>query len=62
MILRVFLAFLIGAGWPIRSGWVVATIFSQGTALIPYIALSMILKDEEEVRDDDDPLIRFKSD
>ncbi|MEM1117729.1 MAG: PspC domain-containing protein [Bacteroidota bacterium] len=46
----------------VRIGWVVATIFSQGTALIPYAVLSMILKNEEDLRDDDDPIIRFRDD
>ena len=45
----------------VRIGWVVATIFSQGTALIPYFVLSMILSNEEDI-DDDDPVIRVTGD
>lgn len=43
----------------VRIGWVVATIFSQGTAIIPYVILSMILSNEVE---DDDPVIHITGD
>lgn len=43
----------------VRIGWVVATIFSQGGAIVPYIILSMVLGNEEEApEEDDDPIIR----
>lgn len=42
----------------VRIGWVLATIFSQGGAIIPYIILSMITGSETEADDDDDPIIR----
>lgn len=45
----------------VRIAWVVATIFSQGAALIPYIALSLILPDAAE-DDEDDPVIRVSRD
>ncbi len=46
----------------VRIGWVVATIFSQGVALIPYIVLSMILPNEADLDDDDDPIVRISDD
>lgn len=46
----------------VRIGWVVATIFSQGGALIPYIILSMILPKDEDLVDEDDPFIRVSED
>ena len=50
----------------VRIGWVVATIFSQGGAIIPYIILSMVTGNEEDGSarrprdddDDDDPVVR----
>ncbi len=46
----------------VRIGWVIATIFSQGTALVPYIILSMILPEEEDLEDDDDPFVHVTDD
>ncbi|MEM0961532.1 MAG: PspC domain-containing protein [Bacteroidota bacterium] len=45
----------------VRIGWVIATIFSQGGALIPYIILSFVLNDEDE-GPGEDPIIRLTSD
>ncbi len=42
----------------VRIGWVLATIFTQGGALVPYIILSMIVGNEDDARPDDDPVIR----
>ena len=36
-----------------RIAWVVATIFTQGGAIIPYIILSVVLDNEEDLEDDD---------
>jgi len=44
----------------LRIAWVVAAIFTQGGALIPYIILSMVLDNEEDL--DDDPLITISDD
>ena len=41
----------------VRIGWVVAAIFSQGGAILPYILLSMILPREADL-DPDDPVVR----
>ncbi|MDT7857677.1 PspC domain-containing protein [Rubrivirga sp. S365] len=48
----------------VRIGWVVAAIFSQGAAILPYILLSMILPDEESLGrgGDDDPVVRVTGD
>ena len=47
----------------VRIGWVVAAIFSQGGAIVPYILLSMILPNEEDLgRGDDDPVVRVTGD
>ena len=43
----------------VRIGWVVATIFSQGAALLPYFLLSMILPDQADL---DDPVLRVTDD
>ena len=40
----------------VRIGWVLATLFTQGGAIVPYIILSMITGNEEDA--DDDPVIR----
>ena len=42
----------------VRIGWVLATIFTQGGAIVPYIILSMITGSEDEDPADDDPVIR----
>lgn len=41
----------------VRIGWLVAAIFSQGGAIIPYIILSFVLNDDDG--EDDDPVIRI---
>ena len=49
----------------VRIGWVVATIFSNGGAIVPYVLLSMILPDEERAGRGgrgDDPVVRVTSD
>ena len=47
----------------VRIGWVLAAIFSQGGALIPYIILSMILNnDETGGGNDDDPVVLVTGD
>ena len=38
----------------VRIAWVVAAVFTQGAALVPYIVLSMVVGNEEP---DDDPVI-----
>ena len=40
----------------VRIGWVVATIFTQGAAILPYVLLSMILSNGED--DGGDPVVR----
>lgn len=40
----------------VRIGWLVAAIFSQGAAIIPYIILSFVLNDDDG-DDDDDPIV-----
>ena len=45
----------------VRIGWVVAAIFSQGGAILPYILLSMILPREEDLGRDD-PVVRVTND
>ncbi len=42
----------------VRIGWVLATIFSQGGAIVPYIILSMITGNEEGGGSDEDPFVR----
>ena len=47
----------------VRIAWVVATIFSGGNALIPYIILSFVLpKDETPSDRSDDPFVRISDD
>ena len=46
----------------VRIGWVVAAIFSQGGAIVPYVLLSMILPREEDLERDDDPVVRVTGD
>ena len=43
----------------VRIGWVVATIFSQGGAIVPYLILSAILSYDDG---DDDPVVRVTGD
>ncbi len=43
----------------VRIAWVVAMVFTQGAALVPYIVLSMVVGNEEP---DDDPMIRVSDD
>lgn len=45
----------------VRIGWVVATVFSQGAALLVYFLLSMLLSNDEGL-DDDDPVVRITGD
>jgi len=40
-----------------RVAWVLATIFSNGAALIPYIILSIVLGNDEGGDEDDDPFV-----
>ena len=44
----------------VRIAWVVATIFTQGAAILPYVLLSMILSNGEH--DGDDPAVRVRGD
>ena len=49
----------------VRIGWVVATIFSNGGAIVPYVLLSMILPNEERAGRggrDDEPVVRVTGD
>ena len=46
----------------VRIAWVVAAIFTQGGAIVPYVLLSMILPKEDDLRRDDDPVIRVTGD
>ena len=45
----------------VRIAWVVAAIFTQGGAVLPYVLLSMILPKEDDL-DRDDPVIRVRRD
>ena len=43
----------------VRIGWVVAAIFTNFAAVIPYVILTAVLKNEEDLEDDDDdPIFR----
>lgn len=44
----------------VRIAWVVATIFTNGGAILPYILLSLILSADDD--DGDDPVVRVKAD
>ncbi len=47
----------------VRIGWVIAAIFSNGAAILPYLILTAVLKDEEpDADDDDDPFLRVTDD
>lgn len=45
----------------VRIGWVVAAIFTNFAAVIPYLILTAVLKNEEDL-EDDDPLLRITDD
>ena len=40
----------------VRIAWVVAAVFTQGAAIVPYIVLSMVVGNDEP--SDDDPIVR----
>ena len=42
----------------VRIGWVIATIVSNGGAIVPYLILSAVLGNDDG-KDEDDPVIRF---
>ncbi|WP_420454462.1 PspC domain-containing protein [Rubrivirga sp.] len=48
----------------VRIGWVIAAIFSNGAAILPYLILTAVLKDEDDdaLDDDDDPLLTVTDD
>ncbi|WP_245838636.1 PspC domain-containing protein [Rubrivirga marina] len=46
----------------VRIGWVVAAIFTNFAAVIPYLILTAVLKNEEDLEDDDDPILRITDD
>ena len=47
----------------VRIAWVIAAIFTQGGAIIPYLILTAVLKDEDkDVFSDDDPFLRITDD
>ena len=46
----------------VRIGWVVAAIFTNFAAVIPYLILTAVLKNEEDLDDDDDPVFRITDD
>lgn len=45
----------------VRIGWVVAAIFTNFAAVIPYLILTAVLKNEEDL-EDDDPIFRITDD
>ena len=47
----------------VRIAWVIAAIFTQGGAIIPYLILTAVLKDEDkDAFSDDDPFLRITDD